>query len=230
MADVDEPCRLVQTPLGPYWLPDGYEEDGIVAAMRRGEVHDRLIAERVCAAARSRTTVIDAGACLGQMSCLFAEVVGPDGLVAAVEPDPSLASLARATFRERGLSQVIVYPNAAWNESGRKLSFRGLRSGTHVGHGRVLIQDAAVAETVWSLALEDLPLDRPVSAVKIDVEGQAVPVLLGMHRLLTRDRPVVVVEIDPVELDGLASFLDQVDYRVVGTVHDACNFVLEPRQ
>src|SRR5580765_5504588 len=51
------------------------------------------------------------------------------------------------------------------------------------------------------LALDDLPLRRPVRFIKMDVEGAEPLVMQGAARLLRDDRPVVLSELHPTQLD-----------------------------
>jgi hypothetical protein len=51
------------------------------------------------------------------------------------------------------------------------------------------------------VALDDLPLRRPVRFIKMDVEGAEPLVMKGAARLLRDDRPVVLSELHPTQLD-----------------------------
>ena len=51
------------------------------------------------------------------------------------------------------------------------------------------------------MALDDLPLRRPVRLIKMDVEGAEPLVVKGAERLLRDDRPVVLSELHPTQLE-----------------------------
>ena len=49
--------------------------------------------------------------------------------------------------------------------------------------------------------LDDVVTERPVRMIKMDVEGAEPQVLRGARRLLREDRPIVVSELHPTQLD-----------------------------
>lgn len=55
--------------------------------------------------------------------------------------------------------------------------------------------------------------DRPVSVVKVDVEGSEVVVLTGLEPVLKRDRPVVIAEsLSPGKQEKLDKFMNSLGY------------------
>jgi hypothetical protein len=63
--------------------------------------------------------------------------------------------------------------------------------------------------TVFTLDLDAPDLRRPVSLVKIDVEGHGLEVIQGMRRLIARHQPVLIVEGNR----AVRSFLESLGYR-----------------
>jgi len=64
------------------------------------------------------------------------------------------------------------------------------------------------------VALDDLDIRRPVRLIKMDVEGAEPLVVRGATRLLAEDRPLIVSELHPAQLERVsgvsaAAFLDQ---------------------
>ena len=57
-------------------------------------------------------------------------------------------------------------------------------------------EDSAELEDVPKLPLDEVPTERSVGCIKIDVEGHELEVLSGAERTLARDKPVVIVEIE----------------------------------
>jgi FkbM family methyltransferase len=51
------------------------------------------------------------------------------------------------------------------------------------------------------VALDSLPLRRPVRFIKMDVEGAEPQVLRGAARLLREDKPVILSELHPTQLE-----------------------------
>jgi hypothetical protein len=69
-------------------------------------------------------------------------------------------------------------------------------------------------QAVPLVALDDLDVRRPVRLIKMDVEGAEPKVIEGAARLLKEDRPVILCELHPVQLERAsgttpAIFLEQ---------------------
>jgi FkbM family methyltransferase len=66
--------------------------------------------------------------------------------------------------------------------------------------------------------------DRPVCAVKVDVEGAEIEVLRGLRPILERDRPIVIAEaLNDKQRAELDEFMATIGYR--GVVADRRNLV-----
>ena len=64
------------------------------------------------------------------------------------------------------------------------------------------------------VALDDLDIRRPVRLIKMDVEGAEPLVVRGGARLLAEDRPLIISELHPAQLERVsgisaADFLDE---------------------
>ena len=155
--------------------------------------HEVQVTQALIRSLRAGDHVWDVGANIGYLTLLAARIVGPDGRVVAVEPDPDCAAAIRANAALNDLGMVEVVEAAAADRSGvaelvvvRDRLWTRLASvgDHHEGEARVEVR---------TLALDDL--DRPPPAlVKIDVEGAELEVIAGMTRLLRDARPIVVCE------------------------------------
>jgi FkbM family methyltransferase len=123
--------------------------------------------------------VIDAGANIGCFSLLASRKVGPNGLVVAVEPEPSNAACLRSNISLNGLTNVVVLERALDAVSDRTVHI--VRTGTTAsveGLGATLdIWDPTAGKSravVRTITLDDivkrLSINK-VSAIKMDIEG-----------------------------------------------------------
>jgi FkbM family methyltransferase len=145
-------------------------------------------------------SVIDAGAQLGYMTGHLARLVGPAGACASFEPDPSALARLRWMIRENGFSWVKIFPLAAGDSDG-KISFflspiLGWSTAVTGSHLKDLNEISVKMKSIDDIAAARA-IRRPVTFVKIDVEGFECAVLDGMKRLIDEDRPAVVLEINP---------------------------------
>jgi FkbM family methyltransferase len=63
--------------------------------------------------------------------------------------------------------------------------------------------------SVLTLSIDNLQIKHKVSLIKIDAEGHAPIVFRGMHNLLERDKPVLIVE---TVTDEIREYLIQLGY------------------
>jgi len=147
--------------------------------------------------ARSGTTAIDVGANVGMFTVPLALAVGAEGRVLAIEPSPESTQRLEQNVRLNELDNVIVRQVAVSDQPGELLLRLGddpaFHSTTAVAESRGVDEGVVVrAETLdglWMSAGEP-----EVSFVKIDTEGGELDVLRGATRLMSEQRPSLLVE------------------------------------
>jgi FkbM family methyltransferase len=147
------------------------------------------------------TTVLDLGANIGFFSVRFGRWVGPAGRVVAVEPEQrNLASLRRRVARA-GLQPVVECVAAAVADAPGEL--RLARTPSHPGDHHLAPDGLLVrAVTVDGLTATD---PRPLSLIKIDVQGAEALAIAGGPRAIERHHPALFVEIDGPSLSRMGS-------------------------
>jgi FkbM family methyltransferase len=163
---------------------------------------------------------VDAGAHIGFFTMHLAAAVGPAGHVYAFEPLDEAADLLERSIEENGLQQRVTFRRAAVGSASDSatLTFpvETLNSG-----GAYLLRDGTqplagnLQRAVPAVALDDLELRRPVRFIKMDVEGAEPQVLRGASRLIAEDRPIMLSELHPVQLERASgvsadAFLNQI--------------------
>jgi FkbM family methyltransferase len=172
-------------------------DQGIGRLIRRGsyELNEQDFVDRTVSAGQ---VVIDVGAHVGLYTMQLAALVGPTGCVYAFEPcresaecldrgiranqfDDRVRVACVAVAASHGSQQLIVAPRdpgAAFLQMTKEPAPEG-----------------SDVRTVEVIALDAFPLRRPVSFLRMDVEGAEGLVLAGAMRLLAEDRPIVLVEL-----------------------------------
>ena len=147
--------------------------------------------------------VVDAGANVGYVTLLLSRWVGPSGRVHSFEPVPETFACLAASIRKLGLANVIPHPCGLSDSAhdatmGIPLYVSG---GENLYESRIVEEerDARFARTVAvSLNTLDALLagsDRRVSFIKIDVEGHELLAVQGARRVISRDKPVLLIEV-----------------------------------
>jgi FkbM family methyltransferase len=158
---------------------------------------------------RPGATALDIGANVGLFTIHMANLVGRQGRVHAFEPFPAVADLLARSIVENSFAQRVEQVRAAvTDQPGLVDLFAGRDALNH--SGSFLLPDGARPEVpgdvlrVPAVRLDDHPLRRPVSLIKIDVEGAEPLALRGAERLLREDRPLVLAELNPTQLARVA--------------------------
>jgi FkbM family methyltransferase len=87
---------------------------------------------------------------------------------------------------------------------------------------RIRIEFANKIETIEVRCLDDVDIPKPVSVMKIDVEGMEVDVILGAQALIKRERPVIFAEANTGDfLESLDRTLADIGYGRTGRVWNA---------
>jgi FkbM family methyltransferase len=140
----------------------------------------------------------DVGANGGFYSLLGAELVGPKGRVIAFEPHPQTARCCLAQMVANGLKNVTVVAAAVSDKIGTDKLSDGDYSGI------ASLKDAATAArtvTVKTTTLDHEITKRSIPDVlKIDVEGSEIDALRGAADLISKNKPIFVVEVHSLEL------------------------------
>jgi FkbM family methyltransferase len=140
--------------------------------------------------------VVDVGANRGTYTADFADLVGKSGLVIAIEPlQEKVDSLLRTVGQQ---DNVRVMNLGCSDKTGERTLYIPTRRG-HPEHSLATFEHSGVTGqtlTVKTARLDDLQLTKPISLLKVDVEGHELSVFRGALETLERDRPVLVAEID----------------------------------
>jgi FkbM family methyltransferase len=168
---------------------------------------------------RPGDVAVDAGAHVGFFTMHMADAVGASGRVYAFEPLDTNAALLERSIAENQFGDRVVFQRAAVGATSgtATLTFplETLNSG-----GAYLLRDGTAAlagnqkRRVPLLALDALDIRRPVRFIKMDVEGAEPLVVRGASRILSEDRPALLSELHPVQLERASgttadAFLDQ---------------------
>ncbi len=168
---------------------------------------------------KKNTVAVDIGANLGLLSLVMADQAGPDGNVYAIEPNIKLHSYIKALFHLNALENAILL-SCACSDSEGTVRFDVNDS----DHTMSMISDSGKYE------IKTLPLDavmsgnkKPVSFIKIDVEGHEVSVMVGAKNTILTHRPTIVFETglhSQNDIDNINDILSECKYDVVGVIKD----------
>lgn len=147
----------------------------------------------------SAGVAIDIGANVGWHTLLMARLVGPQGRVISIEPNPSTREQLLQNVRLNGFRQVEI-GRYAIADSERIVDFYGLSADDRGSASSHIVSEPTAktirvdCRTLDGIASEHR-LER-IDLLKIDVEGFEWPVLQGGEQTIANFRPYILFEFD----------------------------------
>lgn len=163
--------------------------------------YDLATQRLLMAVLRPGDRAVDIGANNGMLSLVMARMVGPAGLVEAIEPNPVCAARIRRAVELNKLAQVRLHVCALGDAEG-EATLR--QTSAHTGTAtlgplseserqRIHQEFTVRVATGDALLISDT---RPVALIKVDVEGYECAALRGLKQTMQRDLPVIITEVD----------------------------------
>ena len=173
--------------------------------------------------------LIDVGANTGIYTLRGGRLVGPQGVVLSLEPNPEMIRELAYNVEVNRLANVRIRGLAAGSRTGEAKFWANY--GLPNSYGLVRHDSQSQGFSVLQISLDDLVswegLDR-CDYIKIDAEGSEQDILAGARQLVARHRPVVQMEVSVatpnVEFDDYSAFVavDQAGRRSQNTVWIPC--------
>jgi FkbM family methyltransferase len=183
------PNRMLMSKLEDFrlWFNTSDREMGLVMTSGQYEPHSVELIKKVI---RPGMTCIDAGAHIGFYTCLIASLVGENGKVYAFEPMPSNFELLAKNIEENQFQRTVkAYPFACSDVPGM-LTVSKVANMFVVGE-----VDNGEHVSTEAVRLDDM-IEETVDLVKLDVEGHEPAAIRGMLAIISRDKPIIISEIN----------------------------------
>jgi FkbM family methyltransferase len=169
-----------------------------------GEEFERVIRRVYERVLQPGDTAVDVGAHSGKHTLPLALSVAPAGCVVAIEPIRKAFDVLEQRVRNAGLDGVVTVVHGCVSSAPGTATFSVIPD--HLGwsslaprHGVVNIVEVQVAQHTLDLLCAN---NSTIRFVKIDVEGAEPDVIKGASMILSRDRPIVHVEVVPAALSA----------------------------
>ena len=152
--------------------------------------------------------VVDCGAHIGYFAMHLADAVGPAGSVSAFEPFPPNAECLERSIRENQFEGRVRLERSAVGAAPVRCRWSTLpirsTAAAHFFRDQARFPAGHTTQTVPVVALDGLALPRPISFIKADIEGAEPLAFRGADALLRADRPVILSELHPLQLDRVS--------------------------
>lgn len=208
-----------KTSTGNYYLPTDARSDQIANTIKNNNIFDEPIYQISRQFIKPGSAVLDVGSNFGQMAILFSRLVGENGIVHAFEADDFIYSILENNCLENA-KNITPHFAAVHSKSGETLHFpvQDFESfGTYGSYGIDYIRNQG--RPVRTLAIDDLKIERPISFMKIDVQGGDLLAMEGSRKTIQKHRMPIIFEYEYLFEDDLnlcfqdyADFVRSIDY------------------
>lgn len=201
-------CRI----LGRYKMYVDTRDITIAAHLLLEGYWETWLTQFIARFVRPGWTVADIGANYGYYTLLLAELVGPEGLVVAVEPNPEAAALLRRTVFLNGFGAwTAIHEVAAGATDGGMTTLlvpREMTGGASIADVSALWLPDITEHRVPLTTLDALlAREEKIDFLKIDVEASEERIIAGTEAIFARGRPPMVIEFNPARYADARSFL-----------------------
>jgi FkbM family methyltransferase len=146
---------------------------------------------------------VDVGANVGVHTVRLGRLVGRDGEVIAIEPDPDVVRRTERNIELNSLANVRVINAAASERAGEMQLYRPSPGDTNRARASLHPHSylTGAATTVPVVTVDQACDGAPVALIKIDVEGHEAAVVRGAAGTIAAHAPAVIFEYAPDLLD-----------------------------
>ncbi len=138
--------------------------------------------------------VVDVGACLGDHTVSYSEMVGPDGCVHAFEPNPAACECLTHNMQSRLNVIVHIYALGAKTGWGEILKHNEKSEAYNLGATQIAMRNSGDV-LISTLDRESDKWSR-LDFIKIDAEGFEPDIIRGGIETIKRFHPVILVEVN----------------------------------
>lgn len=144
---------------------------------------------------------IDVGSNIGVFTKNLADLVGKEGLVIGIEPIPLTYEVLKSNIKYFGYKNVKLFNYAVSDRNGIvTMTIPSSEFGTdNFYEARITSARESSGKTLQidSITLDSLTekIDGKFSFVKIDVEGHELNCIKGAKNLLTKNKPILLIEV-----------------------------------
>lgn len=160
-------------------------------------------------------TAVDVGANFGYYSVLLGELVGADGHLVSVEPNPHAADLLGRSIEINGMSRQtriagVALGSAPEGSAPLYVPHSEPKNALIVSENFVPRAEHGKVVRVPVTTLDKLGADSSrIDFIKIDAEGAEEAIFKGMKETIARHQPIIVVEFNAARYSDAGGFIDQ---------------------
>lgn len=230
---------LYRTPAGNFYVPKKSFTDVVAQAIRVGKVYEQEIVDEAGKHIKPGTIVLDVGANFGQMTVHFSKFAGDDGLVYSFEAQKLVFEVLKKNVEVNNRKNIRPIFGAVYNKAGVEMvmsepDFK--RFGSYGAYGVDATGGQNGKNVVTSLKIDDMEFDRPISLMKVDVQGCDLFAMQGAKETIRKHKMPIIFEFEQhfqeefnTTFQDYVDFVHEINYKFVKPVNDF-NFLIVPKE
>ncbi|MFC1902778.1 FkbM family methyltransferase [Chloroflexota bacterium] len=179
-------------------------------------IHEKLTTEIFRHVVRKGDVVVDLGANMGYYTLLASRLIGEEGRVYAFEPETVNYGLLTKNIEINVYKNIIPAKKAVSNTTGTvRFSIDERTSGEHRIRQHNYQEDTIEVESV---TLDDFfhNEERPISVIKMDIEGAEMAALMGMRRIIRENENLkIFTEFNPLLIKEMGYGAEEFAHRLL---------------
>ncbi len=207
--------ELFHTSTGSYYLPKFAKNDVVAKAIISNEIFDKPIVDIASKFITPGSVALDVGSNFGQMAILFSRLVGPEGTVHAFDADDFIFNILEKNIQANQAKNVVAHYGAVHDKDGETLYFpvQDFKRFETYGSYGIDYVNTGNGRPVQSFTIDSLNIDRPISFMKVDVQGGDLFALRGAKQTILKHRMPILFEYEYLFEDELnLKFQEYVDF------------------
>jgi FkbM family methyltransferase len=210
----DHPVEFYETDTGNYYLPCFLEDDIVANTIKKGRIFEPEVIAVAEEYIKTGTVVLDVGANYGQMSLFFSNFTGPDGVVVSFEAQKYCHAILQKNITANGKENIRAIYAGVFDETRKYVIFPEPDFQRFPSYGAYPVDlNASNGNRVDTITIDDLKIDRPISFLKVDIQGSDLYALRGARQTILRHRMPILFEFEQQFQEEFGtSFQDYVDF------------------
>jgi len=215
---------------GIFYPTESRDSCGVIKSLLSGRIWERRIVELYKTIVKKGDIVLDCGAFIGLHTLELSKLVEDTGKVYSFEPIPAVADCVEKTMEEKNINNVVLVRKPLYSSSNIKLEFVSDLSGLSsvADYRRKAFKYKYKVNSICIDDFINIPKDKKISFIKIDVEGSEFKVLEGAIKTIKKYRPTIIFETwkNKRNIQKLANWCMIHQYNMTYISTD--NYVLDP--
>ncbi len=194
--------KVVKIPGGKIYLPLrnvklDIKESNLQKQLALDGIREVLATKEIKKILKKDDNILEIGANIGYFVILEAEIIGPKGIIYAIEPEKNNINLLKRNIKINKLeSQVKIERMAISNKIGQDKLYTSKNCNLHSLEKNV--EAKTEPQKIKTTTIDKYIEDKKIDYVRMDIEGYEYKAIEGMKKLLANKQPVkMFIEIHP---------------------------------